>query len=198
LNQQDSTRPVALAVSGVEKTLGGTLILGGVSFSAERGSLTAILGSSGSGKTTLLRLIAGLERPDRGAISLAGRVVDSSREHTPPERRRIGYVPQEGALFPHLTVAGNVSFGLRSRRLRPTAAERGRVSELIEMIGLSGFERRFPHQLSGGERHRARDRPARRAVLIDRRGAPHRPSARDRRPAQTIEYDRNPGDPRPG
>ncbi len=154
MSRQDSTRPVALAVSGVEKTLGGTLVLGGVSFSAERGSLTAILGTSGSGKTTLLRLIAGLERPDRGAISLAGRVVDSSAEHTPPERRRIGYVPQEGALFPHLTVAANVSFGLRSRRLRRTAAERGRVSQLIEMIGLSGFERRFPHQLSGGERQR--------------------------------------------
>ena len=150
----DEPRGIAVAVSGLEKSLGGVVVLSGVSLTAETGSLTAILGASGSGKTTLLRLIAGLERPDRGAISLAGRIVDSSREHTPPERRRIGYVPQEGALFPHLTVAANVGFGLRRGRLRRGSAESKRIAELIEMVGLAGFERRMPHHLSGGERQR--------------------------------------------
>jgi iron(III) transport system ATP-binding protein len=145
---------IAVAVSGLEKSLGGKAVLSGVSLTVETGSLTAILGASGSGKTTLLRLIAGLERPDRGAISLAGRIVDSSREHTPPERRHIGYVPQEGALFPHLTVAANVGFGLRRGGLRRVSAESKRVAELIEMVGLAGFERRMPHHLSGGERQR--------------------------------------------
>jgi iron(III) transport system ATP-binding protein len=154
VNPQDSPRGIAVAVSGLEKSLGGRVVLSGVSLAAETGSLTAILGASGSGKTTLLRLIAGLERPDRGAISLAGRIVDSSREHTPPERRRIGYVPQEGALFPHLTVAANVGFGLRRGALRRASAESSRVAELIEMVGLAGFERRMPHHLSGGERQR--------------------------------------------
>jgi iron(III) transport system ATP-binding protein len=159
MTQGDVTRPdkrggIAVAVSGLEKSLGGKAVLSGVSLTVETGSLTAILGASGSGKTTLLRLIAGLERPDRGAISLAGRIVDSSREHTPPERRRIGYVPQEGALFPHLTVAANVGFALRRGGLRRVSAESKRVAELIEMVGLAGFERRMPHHLSGGERQR--------------------------------------------
>jgi iron(III) transport system ATP-binding protein len=154
VNPEDKRRGIAVAVSGLEKSLGGRVVLSGVSLAVETGSLTAILGASGSGKTTLLRLIAGLERPDRGAISLAGRIVDSSREHTPPERRRIGYVPQEGALFPHLTVAANVGFGLRRGGLRRASAESSRVAELIEMVGLAGFERRMPHHLSGGERQR--------------------------------------------
>jgi iron(III) transport system ATP-binding protein len=154
LTETDKPVGVAVAVSGLEKSLGGRVVLSSVSLTVETGSLTAILGASGSGKTTLLRLIAGLERPDRGAISLAGRIVDSSREHTPPERRRIGYVPQEGALFPHLTVAANVGFGLRRGGLRRVSAESKRVAELIEMVGLGGFERRMPHHLSGGERQR--------------------------------------------
>ena len=154
MTQADKPGGIAVAVSGLEKSLGGRVVLSGVSLTVETGSLTAILGASGSGKTTLLRLIAGLERPDRGAISLAGRIVDSSREHTPPERRRIGYVPQEGALFPHLTVAANVGFGLRRGGLRRVSAESKRVAELIEMVGLGGFERRMPHHLSGGERQR--------------------------------------------
>jgi len=155
VTERETPAKVAVAVTAVEKSFDGKVVLSGVSFAAQEGSLTAILGASGSGKTTLLRLIAGLERADRGAISLAGRVVDSPREHTPPERRRIGYVPQEGALFPHLTVAANVAFGLRGGHGRRAAAERNRrVAELIELVGLGGFERRFPHHLSGGERQR--------------------------------------------
>src|SRR5581483_7412900 len=89
------------------------------------------------------------ERADGGTITLGGQVVDGPRAFVPPERRRIGYVPQEGALFPHLTVAKNVAFGLRGR-----AGTDVRVSELLELVGLAGFEKRLPHHLSGGERQR--------------------------------------------
>ena len=155
MSQQELPAGIAVAVSGLEKSFGERVILSGVSLVAEKGSLTAILGASGSGKTTLLRLIAGLDRPDKGAISLGGRIVDSAREHTPPERRNIGYVPQEGALFPHLNVAANVGFGLRRGRLRRMTGESSRrVAELIELVGLAGFERRLPQELSGGERQR--------------------------------------------
>ena len=155
VSEQELPAGIAVAVSGLEKSFGDRVILSGVSLVAEKGSLTAILGASGSGKTTLLRLIAGLDRPDKGAISLGGRIVDSAREHTPPERRNIGYVPQEGALFPHLNVAANVGFGLRRGRLRRMTGESNRrVAELIELVGLAGFERRLPQELSGGERQR--------------------------------------------
>ena len=130
-------------------------MLDGLSLEVEAGSFTAILGGSGSGKTTLLRLIAGFEQANGGTISLGGRVVDGPRQFVPPERRRIGYVPQEGALFPHLTVAGNVGFGLRAGSIgRRRAAHEARVGELLELVGLGGFERRYPHHLSGGERQR--------------------------------------------
>jgi len=130
-------------------------VLDGLSLEVEAGSFTAILGGSGSGKTTLLRLIAGFEQANGGTISLGGRVVDGPRQFVPPERRRIGYVPQEGALFPHLTVAGNVGFGLRAGSIgRRRAAHEARVGELLELVGLGGFERRYPHHLSGGERQR--------------------------------------------
>jgi iron(III) transport system ATP-binding protein len=147
-------RNAAIAVSDLRKSFGRAPVLDGISLTAAQGSLTAILGASGSGKTTLLRVIAGLERPDGGTISLAGRVVDGERTHMPPERRRIGYVPQEGSLFPHLSVAANIGFGLRGGLERRSPDRESRVAELLEMIGLAGFERRLPHHLSGGERQR--------------------------------------------
>ena len=113
------------------------------------GSLTAILGPSGSGKTTLLRLMAGFERPDAGTIGVGDVVVDGPGAYVAPERRRIGYVPQEGSLFPHLTVAGNVGFGLTARERRG-----GKVDAMLETVGLAGFGRRYPHQLSGGQQQR--------------------------------------------
>jgi iron(III) transport system ATP-binding protein len=138
-----------LEVSGVHKRFGGQPVLVGVDLAVGDDSLTAILGPSGSGKTTLLRLIAGFDRIDRGEIRIADETVDDGRRHQPPERRRLGYVPQEGALFPHLTVAGNVGFGV-SR-----AERRGdRIGELLEMVGLTGMARRYPHQLSGGQQQR--------------------------------------------
>ena len=113
------------------------------------GSITALLGPSGSGKTTLLRLVAGFDQVDHGRIRIGDAVVDDGHRRQPPERRHLGYVPQDGALFPHLTVAANVGFGLsRAHRHSP------KVGELLEMVGLAGLERRYPDQLSGGQQQR--------------------------------------------
>jgi iron(III) transport system ATP-binding protein len=142
----------SVTVEGICKSFGERAVLDGVSLHADAGSVTAILGASGSGKTTLLRLVAGFDGADAGTIDLGGRVVEAPRAFVPPERRAIGYVPQDGALFPHLTVGGNVSFGLRGGRRGGTAQRR--VEELLALVGLAGFEKRVPHQLSGGERQR--------------------------------------------
>jgi iron(III) transport system ATP-binding protein len=139
-----------LAITDLHKAFGSTAVLRGLELTVEAGSLTAILGPSGSGKTTLLRVIAGFERADRGTISLGGTVVEAAgSRYLAPERRRIGYVPQEGSLFPHLTVRKNVAFGLpRSSRGGPT------VDELLEMIGATELSGRYPHELSGGQQQR--------------------------------------------
>jgi iron(III) transport system ATP-binding protein len=138
-----------LSISGVCKSFGSLSVLRDVSLEVADGALTAILGPSGSGKTTLLRIVAGFERADRGVVRIGDVTVDDGEHYVPPERRRIGYVPQEGALFPHLSVIANVGFGL-PRRERKGAA----VKRLIEMVGLSGLEDRYPHQLSGGQQQR--------------------------------------------
>src|SRR6516165_12131357 len=138
-----------LVVSGLHKAFGDHPVLTGVDLEVPAGSLTAILGPSGSGKTTLLRVLAGFERADAGTVTIGGAVVDGPGVHLPPERRRIGYVPQEGSLFPHLTVAGNIGFGLPARRRRG-----GTVEALLETVGLAGSGRRYPHQLSGGQQQR--------------------------------------------
>jgi iron(III) transport system ATP-binding protein len=139
-----------LAVRGVHKSFGELHVLKDVDLTIPAGSFTAILGSSGSGKTTLLRIVAGFERLDAGEVLLGSEVVDDGRHvFVPSEHRRIGYVPQEGALFPHLSVGRNVAFGLRRGPNR-----RARVLELLDMVGLSGLHRRYPHQLSGGQQQR--------------------------------------------
>ena len=139
-----------LSISGVVKSFGGLSVLSGVDLEVPEGSFTAILGPSGSGKTTLLRIIAGFERPDAGQVRLGRAVVDdSAHRFVPCEKRRIGYVPQEGALFPHLSVGRNVAFGL-DRHDRQS----GRVDDLLELVGLAGLARRYPHQLSGGQQQR--------------------------------------------
>jgi iron(III) transport system ATP-binding protein len=139
-----------LAVRGVHKSFGELHVLKDVDLTIPAGSFTAILGSSGSGKTTLLRIVAGFERLDAGQVLLDSEVVDDGRHvFVPSEHRRIGYVPQEGALFPHLSVGRNVAFGLRRGPNR-----RARVLELLDMVGLSGLHRRYPHQLSGGQQQR--------------------------------------------
>jgi len=139
-----------LRISGVAKSFGPQRVLRGLDLSVPHGSFTAILGASGSGKTTLLRIVAGFERPDEGEVRLGEEVVDDAGQRfVPSEHRRIGYVPQEGALFPHLSVGRNVGFGL------PRGPGRAaRVDELLELVGLSGYRRRYPHQLSGGQQQR--------------------------------------------
>jgi iron(III) transport system ATP-binding protein len=138
-----------LSVSDLHKSFGSHPVLTGVDLDVPAGSLTAVLGSSGSGKTTLLRVLAGFERADRGTVSLGGRVVEDAHQALPPEQRGIGYVPQEGSLFPHLTVAANVAFGVRGGK-----RSRKDIGELLEMVGLSGLGGRYPHQLSGGQQQR--------------------------------------------
>jgi iron(III) transport system ATP-binding protein len=117
------------------------------------GSITSLLGPSGCGKTSLLRAIAGLERPTAGSIRIGDTVVSDGRTWVKPERRQVGMVFQDGALFPHLTVAQNIAFGLRSAR--PSAAEReARVSELLDLVDLHGLGHRYPDTLSGGQQQR--------------------------------------------
>lgn len=117
----------------------------------EPGTLLALVGESGSGKTTLLRLICGLERPDRGRVRIDGRSVACSRHWVPPEKRQVGMVFQDGALFPHLTVERNICYGLK-RQCRKRKCQR--VETLLCLVGMDGFQKRYPHELSGGERQR--------------------------------------------
>lgn len=122
-----------------------------VSFELSDNEILALVGPSGCGKTTTLRLIAGLERPDAGLIRLGGRVVASEAVFVPPEKRGMGMVFQDHALFPHLTVYDNVAFGLRGK----TQTEiRTTVGEMLHMVGLLSYSKRYPHELSGGERQR--------------------------------------------
>ncbi len=156
-----------LRIAGLTKRFGTKTVLDTLDLVVPSGKLLVVLGPSGCGKTTLLRLIAGFERADAGTIHIGGEALAAPGVHALPERRRIGYLAQEGALFPHLTVAANIGFGLRRR------AERARrVVELIAMVGLpQDYAGRFPHQLSGGEQQRvalARAlAPAPRLVLLD-------------------------------
>lgn len=142
--------PPEIRLQGVAKHFGAVGAANGVNLRLEKGQLMALLGPSGCGKTTTLRLIAGFEEVDAGEIEIGGQVVASSRIHLPPERRRVGMVFQEYALFPHLSVLDNVRFGLhlysgdRARRAR----------EVLELVGLAGVEERLPHELSGGQQQR--------------------------------------------
>jgi iron(III) transport system ATP-binding protein len=144
---------VAIVLREVEKAYGATRAVTSTTLAVERGELFAVLGPSGCGKTTLLRLIAGFERPDAGGVEVGGEAVAGGGCWVPPERRRIGMVFQDYALFPHLTVADNVAFGLRSGWGRRKALEAGAVRAL-ELVGLQHKTGRYPHELSGGERQR--------------------------------------------
>ncbi|HEY1991967.1 MAG TPA: sulfate ABC transporter ATP-binding protein, partial [Gammaproteobacteria bacterium] len=143
----------AISLSGLSKHYGMFRAVDGVSLDIPRGELTALLGPSGSGKTTLLRMIAGLEQPDFGEIRFHGRDIAGLAV----SERRVGFVFQHYALFPHLSVSENVAFGLRvkPRRQRPTEpAIQARVKELLQLVQLGSFAGRFPAQLSGGQRQR--------------------------------------------
>jgi iron(III) transport system ATP-binding protein len=132
----------------VSKRFGSTPAVVDASLCADRGEVVALLGPSGCGKTTLLRLIAGFETPDDGVVEVAGRRVAGRGTWVPPEKRRVGMMFQDYALFPHLTVAENIGFGVdRPRR-------RARVAEISSCVGLDGLGQRYPHELSGGQQQR--------------------------------------------
>jgi iron(III) transport system ATP-binding protein len=139
------TGPAAIEAADIHKAFGSTTAVEDGYVTVGHGELVALLGPSGSGKTTLLRVIAGLEVPDRGTVSINGRPVAGPGVWVEPEARRVGMVFQDGALFPHLTVEANVGFG----EPRP-----GRVAECLELVGLANRGRSYPHELSGGERQR--------------------------------------------
>ncbi|RMG99803.1 MAG: ABC transporter ATP-binding protein [Chloroflexi bacterium] len=131
------------------KSFGDTAVIRNVSFSLEAGQILALLGPSGCGKTTTLRLIAGFEHLDQGEIEIAGTVVADGRFHMPPEKRRVGMVFQDYAIFPHLSVMENVAFGLGK-----TAKDLERARYLLALVGLAGLEKQMPHELSGGQQQR--------------------------------------------
>ena len=139
----------AITVTGASKRYGDFSALDNVDFVVPTGSLTALLGPSGSGKSTLLRAIAGLDTPDSGTITINGHDVTG----VPPQRRGIGFVFQHYAAFKHLTVRDNVAFGLKIRKL-PKSEIKDKVDNLLEVVGLAGFQTRYPNQLSGGQRQR--------------------------------------------
>ncbi len=139
----------AITLRGVNKRYGEFTALDDINFTVPSGSLTALLGPSGSGKSTLLRAIAGLDQPDSGTITIAGRDVTG----VPPQRRGIGFVFQHYAAFKHMNVRDNIAFGLKIRK-RPKAEVKQKVDQLLETVGLTGFQTRYPGQLSGGQRQR--------------------------------------------
>lgn len=141
---------LGIRLSGVTKSYGAVDAANGVTLELPQGQLLALLGPSGCGKTTTLRLIAGFEQPDAGVIEIGDRVVAGNGVFMPPERRRVGMVFQDYALFPHLNVEQNIRFGLHTYR-----GDRGRrVAAVMELVGLSGLGQRMPYELSGGQQQR--------------------------------------------
>jgi iron(III) transport system ATP-binding protein len=156
----------ALEIRRLRHAFGSTAVLQDLDLDVPAGSITAVLGPSGCGKTTLLRLVAGFDRPTGGTIRLTGQLVTGNGHWVTPEKRNIGYVAQEGSLFPHLTVRRNLEFGLaRAERRDPR-----RVAELMAQVSLERDHlNRFPHQLSGGQQQRvalARTLARRPAVVL--------------------------------
>ncbi|MGO4998948.1 ABC transporter ATP-binding protein [Oceanisphaera sp. W20_SRM_FM3] len=145
-----------LMINQLSKCFGDVQALQDISLTLDEGKMLAVLGPSGCGKTTLLRAIAGFETPDVGRIAINGNTVFDAQTNTKhicvkPERRNIGYVPQHGVLFPHLTVAKNISFGLSQLQ---KANQTARVNEMLDLVGMTGLGHRMPFELSGGQQQR--------------------------------------------
>ncbi len=140
-----------LRVEGLSHAYRDHPVLSGLSFDLARGSVGCLLGPSGCGKTTVLRCIAGFEPVQHGRIEISGHTVSSPGQTVPPERRRIGMVFQDYALFPHLRVRENIAFGLHAS---PSASHASRVAELAEITGLSAVLEKYPHEISGGQQQR--------------------------------------------
>ncbi|MFB7905709.1 MULTISPECIES: ABC transporter ATP-binding protein [unclassified Kitasatospora] len=137
-----------LSVVDLHAAHGRSPVLHGIDLTVPDGALACVLGPSGCGKSTLLRVLAGFHPAAAGQVVLHGRVLDDGRRRLAAEQRGVGLVPQDGALFPHLSVAANIGFGL------PRSQRRARVAELLDLVGLSGLGERRPHQLSGGQQQR--------------------------------------------
>jgi len=186
----------ALDVAGLEKSFGAKVALQGVDLTVAPGELVALVGPSGCGKSTLLRIVAGLLPADAGRVDIAGQVVDDGARAVDPERRGVGLVFQEHALFPHLSVAANIGFGLR--RMAGDDRRR-RVERWLGVIGLTGHGRRYPHELSGGERQRvalARAlAPAPRLLLLDEPFASLDPNLRTELRGEVVALLREAGAP---
>jgi iron(III) transport system ATP-binding protein len=152
MNAATGTKPAALAVDGVRKEFAGLEVLKGITVSVAPGEIVGLLGQSGCGKTTLLRIAAGLERPTSGTVALAGWEVAGPDRFLPPEARGVGLMFQDYALFPHLKIIDNVTFGLDQL---PVPRARSIAIAALERVGLAGHAGDYPHMLSGGEQQRA-------------------------------------------
>ena len=147
--KKEHAAPPALECIGLTKHFGGVSAVADLDLSLPKGQILALLGPSGCGKTTALRLIAGFEQPDSGIVAIGGETVNNADQHIPPERRRVGMVFQEGALFPHLSLEQNIAYGLSKGQGREE-----RVAEVLRLIGLTDQRNRMPHELSGGQQQR--------------------------------------------
>ncbi|MDO9601202.1 MAG: ABC transporter ATP-binding protein, partial [Rhodocyclaceae bacterium] len=140
-----------LSLDNISHAYGNQAVVRDLSLTLVDGAIGCLLGASGCGKTTVLRLIAGFETPSQGSIRLRGTTVGAPDCHVPPEKRNIGMVFQDYALFPHLSVGRNVAFGIHQL---PRPEQAARVAEVLQLVGLEGSENRFPHELSGGQQQR--------------------------------------------
>lgn len=160
------SQAIALQIDRLSREFSGQSILSEISLCVKSGEITCLLGESGCGKSTLLGLLSGIDRPDRGSISVYGTEIAGPNVFIEPENRRIGHMFQEFALFPHLTVADNLAFGLRTL---PKAEQQARIDEVVTRIGISHLMTRYPGSLSGGEQQRvalARALAPRPAILL--------------------------------